>query len=106
MFIGHIQETGKQALAGVGVTTPVILAISAFAADYMNIYCLGTGFTLETTYHTSSIMPNSDLGRLFRSLMPIPPFAFTEFIKKWRAGNPRPQDTTFSVMTSTSWRIA
>ena len=32
MFIGHIPETGKQALAGVGVTTPVILAISAFAA--------------------------------------------------------------------------
>ncbi len=32
MFIGHIPETGKQALAGVGVTTPVILAVSAFAA--------------------------------------------------------------------------
>lgn len=32
MFIGHIPEMGKQALAGVGVTTPVILAISAFAA--------------------------------------------------------------------------
>ena len=32
MFIGHIPELGKQALAGVGVTTPVILAISAFAA--------------------------------------------------------------------------
>lgn len=32
MFIGHIPEIGKQALAGVGVTTPVILAISAFAA--------------------------------------------------------------------------
>lgn len=32
MFIGHIPETGSQALAGVGVTTPVILAISAFAA--------------------------------------------------------------------------
>ena len=32
MFIGHIPEAGKQALAGVGVTTPVILAISAFAA--------------------------------------------------------------------------
>lgn len=32
MFIGHIPETGEQALAGVGVTTPVILAISAFAA--------------------------------------------------------------------------
>lgn len=32
MFIGHILEVGKQALAGVGVTTPVILAISAFAA--------------------------------------------------------------------------
>lgn len=29
MFIGHIPEVGKQALAGVGVTTPVILAISA-----------------------------------------------------------------------------
>ena len=26
MFIGHIPEVGKQALAGVGVTTPVILA--------------------------------------------------------------------------------
>lgn len=32
MFIGHIPEVGKQAIAGVGVTTPVILAISAFAA--------------------------------------------------------------------------
>ena len=32
MFIGHIPHVGKQALAGVGVTTPVILAISAFAA--------------------------------------------------------------------------
>ena len=32
MFIGHIPEVGKHALAGVGVTTPVILAISAFAA--------------------------------------------------------------------------
>ena len=32
MFIGHIPAVGKQALAGVGVTTPIILAISAFAA--------------------------------------------------------------------------
>ena len=32
MFIGHIPEVGKQALAGVGVTAPVILAISSFAA--------------------------------------------------------------------------
>ena len=32
MFIGHIPCVGKQALAGVGVTAPVILAISAFAA--------------------------------------------------------------------------
>ena len=32
MFIGHIPSVGKEALAGVGVTTPVILAISAFAA--------------------------------------------------------------------------
>ena len=32
MFIGRIPCIGKQALAGVGVTTPVILAISAFAA--------------------------------------------------------------------------
>lgn len=32
MFIGHIPETGSQALAGIGVTTPVILAVSAFAA--------------------------------------------------------------------------
>ena len=31
MFIGHIPGVGKQALAGVGVTAPVILAISAFA---------------------------------------------------------------------------
>ena len=29
MFIGHIPEVGKQALAGIGVTTPIILAISA-----------------------------------------------------------------------------
>ena len=32
MFIGRISGVGKQALAGVGVTAPVILAISAFAA--------------------------------------------------------------------------
>lgn len=32
MFIGRIPGVGKQALAGVGVTAPVILAISAFAA--------------------------------------------------------------------------
>lgn len=32
MFIGRIPDVGKEALAGVGVTTPVILAISAFAA--------------------------------------------------------------------------
>ncbi len=32
MFIGHIPDVGKQALAGVGVTAPVILTISAFAA--------------------------------------------------------------------------
>ena len=32
MFIGRIPGAGKQALAGVGVTAPVILAISAFAA--------------------------------------------------------------------------
>ncbi len=32
MFIGHIPQVGEQALAGVGVTAPVILAISAFAA--------------------------------------------------------------------------
>ena len=32
MFIGHIPEVGKQALAGGGVTAPVILTISAFAA--------------------------------------------------------------------------
>lgn len=32
MFIGHIADTGAEALAGVGVTAPVILAISALAA--------------------------------------------------------------------------
>ena len=32
MFIGHMPGVGKQALEGVGVTAPVILAISAFAA--------------------------------------------------------------------------
>ena len=32
MFIGRIPGVGKQALAGIGVTAPVILAISAFAA--------------------------------------------------------------------------
>ena len=32
MFIGRIPGVGKQALAGVGVTAPIILAISAFAA--------------------------------------------------------------------------
>ncbi len=28
---------GKQALAGIGVTTPMILAISVFSVDHMNI---------------------------------------------------------------------
>ena len=32
IFIGYIPGVGKQDLAGVGVTAPVILAISAFAA--------------------------------------------------------------------------
>lgn len=31
MYIGHIPEVGAQALTGVGVTMPVIMAISAFA---------------------------------------------------------------------------
>jgi putative MATE family efflux protein len=32
MYIGHIKDVGAQALTGVGVTMPVIMAISAFAA--------------------------------------------------------------------------
>ena len=32
MFIGHMPDVGAQALAGLGVTTPVILFLSAFAA--------------------------------------------------------------------------
>lgn len=32
MYIGHIRDVGAQALTGVGVTMPVIMAISAFAA--------------------------------------------------------------------------
>lgn len=32
MFIGHIPEVGAKALTGVGVTMPVIMAVSAFAA--------------------------------------------------------------------------
>ena len=32
MFIGHIPQIGKQALASVGVTAPIILAVSAFAS--------------------------------------------------------------------------
>lgn len=32
MFIGHIPEVGAAALTGVGVTMPVIMAVSAFAA--------------------------------------------------------------------------
>ncbi len=32
MFIGRIPNVGKQALAGVGLTAPIILAISAFAS--------------------------------------------------------------------------
>ena len=32
MYIGHINEVGPAALTGVGVTMPVIMAISAFAA--------------------------------------------------------------------------
>ncbi len=32
MFIGHMTNVGEDALAGVGVTTPVIFAISTFAA--------------------------------------------------------------------------
>ena len=32
MYIGHIQGAGAEALAGVGITAPIIFAISAFAA--------------------------------------------------------------------------
>lgn len=32
MYIGHIKDVGAEALTGVGVTMPVIMAISAFAA--------------------------------------------------------------------------
>src|SRR5699024_6487869 len=32
MYIGHIPKIGSDALTGVGVTMPVIMAISAFAA--------------------------------------------------------------------------
>lgn len=32
MYIGHIEDVGPQALTGVGITMPVIMAISAFAA--------------------------------------------------------------------------
>ena len=32
MFIGHMKIGGEAALAGLGVTTPVILFLSAFAA--------------------------------------------------------------------------
>ena len=32
MYIGHIPDVGSSALTGVGVTMPVIMAISAFAA--------------------------------------------------------------------------
>lgn len=32
MFIGHMKNGGAEALAGMGVTTPVILLLSAFAA--------------------------------------------------------------------------
>lgn len=32
MYIGHIENIGSQALTGVGVTMPIIMAISAFAA--------------------------------------------------------------------------
>lgn len=32
MYIGHIPETGRHALTGVGITMPVIMAIAAFAA--------------------------------------------------------------------------
>ena len=41
MFIGHIPDVGNQALAGVGVTMPVILAISAFAALVLRYLCIG-----------------------------------------------------------------
>ena len=32
MYIGHIPKIGAQALTGVGVTMPIIMSISAFAA--------------------------------------------------------------------------
>lgn len=39
MFIGRIPGAGKHALAGVGVTAPVILAISAFVPNaVMGVY--------------------------------------------------------------------
>lgn len=37
MYIGHIPETGNLALTGVGVTMPIIMAVSAFAA----LVCMG-----------------------------------------------------------------
>lgn len=37
MYIGHIPEVGPSALTGVGITMPVIMAVSAFAA----LVCMG-----------------------------------------------------------------
>lgn len=54
MFIGHIPEVGKQALAGVGVTAPVILAISAFAAGVHSLLS-SRSFFEETTQKTAAI---------------------------------------------------
>ena len=34
MYIGHIEGIGDIALTGVGVTMPIIMAVSAFAALY------------------------------------------------------------------------
>ena len=54
MFIGHIPEVGKQALAGVGVTAPVILAISAFAAGVHSLLS-SRSFFEEATQKTAAI---------------------------------------------------
>ena len=38
MYIGHIPKVGPSALTGVGVTMPVIMAISAVSYTHLDVY--------------------------------------------------------------------
>lgn len=54
MFIGHMKTGGAESLAGLGVTTPVILFLSAFAALVSMGGALKTAIALGKNEHDVS----------------------------------------------------